>query len=304
MFNGIKDIQAGKMDDIIVLIKSISTLKMKSGEPYQKVVVRDQDGREATFIQFDAMLSLQPPAVVRARVECVKYGANVSVKIRKCTETGEYGIGAFLPKPHIEVKKSWSYIVKTVKSIKPGLGRIVCSIISENKDKFLTLPLNPAGAFARQSGILEATTKLMALAEVAAKQQNLDRDLLMAAAILYYSGHMDTVDAGYNNTVTDLMYGAAACACHKVQIKSVALAVSDGVKSEISDEDVMMLGHILTVKGNIVAPAIPEAATLKYFDRMLQEIDEMNETLANAEDAVSIDPNHFDRRLYKAHGKR
>lgn len=49
LFNGIKDIRVGKMNDIIILIKSISTLKMKSEEPYQKLTVRDRDGSEATI---------------------------------------------------------------------------------------------------------------------------------------------------------------------------------------------------------------------------------------------------------------
>lgn len=213
MFNGIKDIQVGKQDEIIVLIKSISTNKMKSGEPYQKVIVRDRDGREATFIQFDALIGIKPPAIVKARVEAVKYGANVSIKIRKCEKTD----------------------------------------ISENREKFLTLPLNPSGAFARQGGILEATVKLMAVAS--AGQHGLDRDLLMAAAALYYSGHFDTVDAGYNNTVTYLMYGPAALACHKARMKSMALAASDaGAKDGIPEDDAMTLGHILMARGGTPSP--------------------------------------------------
>ena len=180
----------------------------------------------------------------------------------------------------------------------------MCSIISENKNPFLTLPLNPTGAFARQSGILEATVKLMAVAETTAGQQGLDRDLLMAAAVLYYNWHFDTIDSGYNQTVADLMYGPSAAAAYKVQMKSMALAASEETRREISEEDAMLLGHILTARGNAVLPAIPEAAALKHLDRMAQEIDEMNETLADSEDAVSIDPNHFNRLLYKAKGMR
>lgn len=304
MFHGIKDLQVGKTDDIIVLVRSISTLKMKSGEPYQKVIVRDQDGREATFIQFDALLKITPPAVVKARVEVVKYGASVSMKIRKCTEcteTEKYGIGTFLPKPHINAKEAWSSVEKAVKSIRPGLARIVCAIISDNRNKFLSLPLNQTGAFARQSGILEATIMIMEIAEKCACTQGLDRDLLMAGAVLYYSGNFDTIDNGYNLTVADLMYGPSAVAAHKVQMKSMVLADSDEkAKNEISEEDVMMLCHILMARGNSVVPAIPEALALKHIDLMVHGIEEMNKALSDTEDMVSIDPNHFNRRLYKS----
>lgn len=305
MFNGIKDIEVGKTDDIIVLLKSISLQKSKSGSPYQKIIVRDRDGRQATFIQFDTFINIKPPAVVRARVMAVQYDSGISIRIRECAKTDECGIGPFLPKPHIEAKEAWSHVVRTVKSIRPGLGRIVCSIISENRNKFLTLPLHPSGAFARQSGILEATVKLLVLSEITAGQQGLDRDLMLAAAILYYSGHFDTVDSGYNQTVAGVMYGPSAIAAHKVQMKSMTLAASDReAKNEISQEDVLMLCHILTAGGNSVTPAIPEAAALIHLDRLLQEVDEMNESLADAEDMISVDPNHFNRFLYKAQGKR
>ena len=55
MFNSIKDISVGKLDDIIVLIKSINKLPTRAGTPYQKIVVRDMEGAEATFVKFDIL---------------------------------------------------------------------------------------------------------------------------------------------------------------------------------------------------------------------------------------------------------
>lgn len=40
------------MDEIIVLVKSITPLKGQSGN-YQKIIVRDKDGNETTFLKFD-----------------------------------------------------------------------------------------------------------------------------------------------------------------------------------------------------------------------------------------------------------
>lgn len=190
-------------------------------------------------------------------------------------------------------------------NIKPGLGRIVCSGISEKMDLFLTLPLNPTGAFARQSSILEATVKLMAVVEIAVVQQGLDRDLLMAVAVLYYRLHFKTIDSGYSKIVTNLMYGPSVAAAYNIHLKSLVLVASNGkAKYEIVEEDVIMLGHILTARGNTVNLAFPESASLKLFDRMIQEVDEMNAALVSAEDAVFIDPNHFNRLLYRSQERK
>lgn len=51
MFNSIKDISVGKLDDIIVLIMSINKLPTRAGAPYQKIVVRDMEGGRGNICQ-------------------------------------------------------------------------------------------------------------------------------------------------------------------------------------------------------------------------------------------------------------
>lgn len=299
MFQKIKDITPGKVDSIIVMIKAINTLKTRSGSPYQKVSVRDTEGDEATFLQFDVLLDFEAPAIIRATVECVQHGASLAMKMKDCVVTDEVGMDAFLPKAHIIPKEGWSAVIQTTKTIRNSLCRVLCAIIAEDKNKFLTLPLNPYGPFARQSGVLEATTKLMALAETAATTStSIDRDLLVTGALLYYIGNLNTIDEGYNFTTVDVMYGPSIAAYTRVQTKSMELiASSEDAKKDISGEDVMLLSHILAVKSGAVEPAIPEAVILKNLDKMLQETDEMVESIATAETQISTD--EFGKRVYK-----
>jgi 23S rRNA maturation-related 3'-5' exoribonuclease YhaM len=302
MYNNIKEIQPGKMDDIIVLIKSINKVMMKSGAPYQKVIVRDLDGNECTFTQFDVMLDIELPMIAKVKVDCVEYGANLNMKIKECVAVDGYSMDKFLPKAHIDSKDCWKYIAKTLKTIRNSLSRVVCGVLNDDKNRYMTLPMNPTGAFARQSGILEATTKLVSLADRTAKLQSLDRDLLVSAAILYYIGNLDTIDEGYNFTSIDLMYGAELTAYTKVQFKAKELIeASEEARAEIKGEDVMMLAHILMCKNNKTTPAIPEASVLKYLDIMLREIDEMNESLLNGDPgSIVTDNNNYNKRLYKS----
>lgn len=300
MYSCINDIKVGKMDDIIVMVKSINTLTAKNGNTYQKLVVRDREGVEETFIQFDCILDIPTPIIMKITVECSEYGANLAFKIKESIETDEFTMDDFLPKAHVNNKAEWSKIVKATKTIRPSLCRVVCAIIGEDKNRFMAFPLNPTGAFARKSGNIEATSKLMELAEVVAKQNSLDRDLIVSAAILYYNGSLETVDEGYSSTVTNLMFGPAVSGYTKVQLKAAELiAGSEEARNEIDSQDIMMLGHILAVRDGHVKPAFPEAAALAQLDKMIQEVDMMNEIINNAPEENIINANNGTCQMFK-----
>lgn len=304
MYKVINDIRTNKVDNIVVLVKSITTLRARNNTIYQKVHVRDQSGAETTFMVFDVLLEVQTPVIMEMRVECVEYGANASIKVQEAREASGYSIGSFMPKAKMDYKEGWSAVIKAIKPLNPWIGRLVCSVISENKNKFLYLPLNPIGAFARQSGNLEATVKLVNLAEAtyANNPDILDHDLMVAGALLYYSGSLDTVDEGYEHTVTDLMYGSAIASYTNVQMKMTELAASnqDFVK-EADFEKIMMLAHILVTKGGTVKPSIPEAAALMRLDTMIQEIDAMNESIIDSMDTIVMakPQGYYGKRFYK-----
>lgn len=300
MYNTISEIKVGKPGKIPVLVKSITTHRARNGVFYQKVHVRDQTGMEATFMQFDAQLDVQTPLIMEINVECTEYGANASFKIQQCAETTKYSMELFLPKANINRSDGWNKVVKMLKPLRSGICRVLCSVLSENKNKFVTLPLNPTGAFARQSGILEATIKLASLAEKTAEQdKRLDHDLMVAGALLYYCGHMETVDEGYEHTLTDLMYGSALSSYTVVQMKAAELICSsEEARSEIDSKDIMLLSHMLAVKNGMIKPAIPEASALKYLDQMIQEVDAMNNLIDAAPDVIVEDPIVRNRRLY------
>lgn len=297
MYECINDIKVGVMDDIVVLVKSINTQQMQNGTPYQKVSVRDRCGTEETFLQFDCILDIPTPIVMKMTIECVEYGSSIAFKIKECIESTDYTIKDFLPKPRIDYKKEWAKIVKITKKIRPGLSRILCSVIAEDKNKLLAYPLNPYGAFARQSGNIEATTKLAELAELTAIQNGLDVDLMLTAAVLYYNGNLETVSEGYSSTTSDVLFGSAIAAVTKVQAKVAKLMEDEAAREVIMPEDVNLLCHILASKDN-VKPAIPEASALSRLDRMIQEIDIMNESIKSSPNSSIIKPSVGNYRIY------
>ena len=70
MFNGFRDLVPGASGEITVLVKNISTMKMKNGDRCQKISVRDVDGMEMTFMKFDGLMNIELPAVMTLDIDC------------------------------------------------------------------------------------------------------------------------------------------------------------------------------------------------------------------------------------------
>ena len=96
-----------------------------------------------TQAKFDIMFDFEPPIIAKAKIECVEYGASLAIKIKECVEVDGYSIENFLPKAQIDAKEGWRKIVNETKRIRKGLSRIVCSVLAEDKTKFLSLPFKP-----------------------------------------------------------------------------------------------------------------------------------------------------------------
>ncbi len=303
MFNSLKDVIIGKQDDIIVLAKSIENRKTKTGGDYQHVTLRDTEGNEVTALKFDSILSLETPTVVKLRIEGLDYQGNLSYKILSCETVNNVSITDFLPKSRIDPNQAWKEIIDYIKEIsRPGLGRVVCALLSTETNRYKIAPLNPTGAYSRQSGLLEATLNLTKLVDLSTKIQNLDRDLMIAGSLIYYIGNLDTVDLDYNYNPNEILFGPELIGYKKIQLK-VAEMMASGKKDVVEDlvhEDVELLSHILVCRGKGIKPTIPEAVYLKNLNRIIQEIDAMNESLANATpNSVVVDNHIYNNKLYK-----
>lgn len=295
MLSNLRELEVGSSGEVVLLIKNIESATTTSGELYQRIAARDMDGNEATMLKFDSLLMFTVPVIVIATVK----RSEQSLKINKCQETDKYSMTDFLPKSHIDIKEAWKEIVEYIKELRTSLGRVVCAIIGADKMKFVTYPMNATGGFARQAGILEATLKLTKLAKQTAEELNLDKDLMIAAGLLYYIGNVDTIDSTYNYTKEDVLIGNGLMAHTKLQFKIRDIMNSDNeeAKEDIAREDFELLSHILISRYRSHPTAIAEAVCLSHLDSMIRETDSINESLLNTDnDSIVLSDK---KRLYK-----
>lgn len=301
MYQSLSELESGKDGAIIILVKNIETCKASNGSLYQKLAVRDSSGNEMTFMNFNAPVSLSTPAVIQANIRCEEFRQNISVKLTSSAPVNA-DMRAFFPKRQIVPKDCWNSLVEYLKPLRPGLRKIVSAIIMDHKTDFINLPLNPAGAFSRQCGIMEATWKLVQLADVTAKVQNLDHDLMVSAAMLYYMGKVNTVDSGYNYTKDDILTGCGLQVYNMVQMKVRDLMESDdeNTKACLEQKDIDLLCHILVSRFKGTQTAIAEAAAMRYLDEIVTSTDEVNGALLNCpSDSIVINNNsRYNHRLY------
>lgn len=287
MIKSFKEVEIGMEDNMILFIKKIENKESKLGEPFQKVYARDCEANEMVLIKFDAPITVQTPCIIKTNISCVEYNTNKSIRMGQYQELENADITPFMPKSRIDAKEYWSMIVSYIKSLRPGLARIACALIGSDRQRFSANPLYSQGSFSRQSGLMEATVKLCKLADNASEVLSLDRDLIITGSLLYYLGHLDTIDSGYNDTVADVLVGPGVSVYTKLQLFMHDILKSDNeeAKADLSKENIELLSHIILRKKD---SAIPEALVLKNLSSLLLGTEEMQDMLSDAEENTIV----------------
>lgn len=112
---------------------------------------------------------------------------------------------------------------------------------------------------------------------------SLDRDLLLAGAIVYYVGAVDLLDAAYNENPNDALIGIAVSSHDKLmQVCNYYLSLPEdadamelAMKKLIMEgqEDIRSLNHILLSRAKGIPAAIPEAMVLRHLDQIVTDVD-------------------------------
>ena len=162
------------------------------------------------------------------------------------------------------------------------------NVLTENKENFKHLPLSQSKSYARQNGVLEATLKLCKLVDGVCNQIELDRDLALSGAMLYYIGAVDTIDDAFNYTSADTLIGLGVSSYAKLmETVTKSLAAKDKVSKVIDLEEIKMVGHILLSRSKGIQTSIPEAIVLRHLDQIVTETELMENSMSDMEAGTS-----------------
>lgn len=298
MLNNIKKLEIGKQQDVKIVIKSAENAISRNGDRYQKLTVRDNNDHEAVFFNFNEEIIGKFPFVINAKVDTSEFRESTCSKILSYEIDKEAKVSDFLPKAHIDSAKAIKSLVEKTTCIRMGLRKIVGSILNEHIRAFRYFPLNKTGCFSRTSGILEATVKLTEMAEKVSDTFGLDKDLMIAGAMLYYIGKTKTIDESYNYTPDDVLLGNGLTAAMIVHDAVGNLLKDDEMKEVIHENDVRLLMHILSSRYKGVPTAIPEALALRHLDAMVTDIETMKVVQAEEKHENIVSNKDFNGRIY------
>ena len=277
---------------LTLLVKNISAIQSDAGI-YQKVLLRDQDGNERTAMKFDSLLDYNPPCLVNATIKGGDY-----LRLVSC-EAADGAVEDYLPHAEIDVKAYWSEFNSYMRMIRPGLARICCYIAANYRNDFINRPLKVKGAFARTSGLFEATVKLMRLAVNVAPVVSADTDLCVAAAALAYIGDLKSVNTGFAISKTSVLIseGARSYAVFSAAVND--LMENDAAREDIEQEDLDSLGHAILTRGRYAMPLTLEAEVIRDLDLLVKGTEERRESMKGSASGSMVEaPGYRDINYY------
>ena len=174
-------------------------------------------------------------------------------------------------------------------------------VLSANSTEFKVKALGPYKAFSRRNGILEATVKLTKLADFTSQLLNLDRDLMLAGAMMYYVGYIDCMDDAFNITADDILIGTGTNAANRIktQVQKILSGNDEQLKMSVDMTDVKLLCHMVMSRYKGIQPATAEAYALRYLDAMITEVDSVETALSGYESGSIITPLYGYGKLLK-----
>lgn len=267
----------GTQQTLDVLVTRVLMKTSRNDSQYQQLIVRDIDGVEVKINHFDNILAYNLPVVLTITVQVDEYQGNKTFSTKSVAQS-QADIRDFMPKGTIDVQKTYKAICKLLQDMaktRPSLSRIVCEVL-KNENRFKIAAMNPDGAYARPSGVLEATYKLITMASIVTQIMGLDKDLMMAGACLYYIGYIDTVTEQYTATDEAVLLGATVITSAKVY-NAVKRLEENGAK-ELVPEDSKLLLSILNPAGSGTTN-FPEATALRCLSNLILNVEDQVDRL-------------------------
>ncbi len=190
---------------------------------------------------------------------------------------------SFYPSPEVERKAVWMEFTEAIKKIEDGeLAAIVRLFALELRDNS-THPLTADSCFSRQVGLLEATV-LLVRAVTPYLEKGYNDDLLLAGAVLYYSGALKSVNEDYTATIYSALLGTGYLGNDLITRYVAEVNAGDsGIKCDPYSTKILALQHSIMSRSTCSLPATPEALILRKIDDLNCALDGMNQMLRDME---------------------
>lgn len=284
------NLETGSNGIIPILVKGIQENVAANGQPYQSITASDMNGNVKKLSIFKNLFKeIKTPFIIEANVRADLYMGSKTFLIMSYNTKTDLKISDFKPKSEVNPTKVWNEIIKMINTIKDeGLCRFICRVLVNNKKAFQEKPFDSI-VFNRINGLMEATYRLMKLADgVAGTIPYLDRDLMLAAASVYYIGQVNSTDEEFNPTMQDVLLGAGVLSLKEIIKADISFQESPEGK-DINKDKIILLEHIVMARYKGQYASIPESIALQNLDALLQETEEVHDVTKEIADNGYVD---------------
>ena len=290
-------LEIGKRMKTPIFIETAQTADARNGGKYQRLIVRDTDGEK---IKMNSFLKperfVEEKAIIDAVIEAGEYEGNKTYTL-KDWDPSDKPRSSFIPKAKIDIEATWKQISSLIKTIKDErYCRLACKVITNELAVFTHAPLTASDEYSRNGGLMEATYKLMQLADSTATTMGYDRDLMLSAAAVYYSGSTMMVDNDYQPTREVALKGFDIAAHDKLVVAHHMIPED----KQLDEESFEIFDNILLSRYQGKPVATKEAFALKMLDSIItvgERCDSLTEGLKEGSFMKETDARMWYRRM-------
>lgn len=287
----IGELREGERINEIYLCKQKQTAVTKAGKPYESLVLQDKTGTLDAKVWEPSSQGIEDCDAmdyINVMGDVTSYNGSLQLnvkRIRKASE-GEYEPKDYLPVSAYDTDEMYRELQGYVKSIgNPYLRELTGALFLEDEDFAKRFKFHSAAKSVHHGfvgGLLEHTLGVTRLCDFFAKQYPmLNRDLLLAAAMLHDIGKLEELSVFPENDYTDegQLLGHIAMGMEIVGMR--IRAIPDFPRKLSNELKHCILAHHGELEyGSPKKPALAEAVALNFADNMDAKMETLKEALA------------------------
>ncbi|SHH28406.1 3'-5' exoribonuclease YhaM family protein [Thermosipho atlanticus] len=306
--------------EIIVKVKSKRLMENKNGQKYLLLTFEDKTGILRAIDWFNAETNdskVNVGNIIRTSGKVVVYDGRLQFNLLQDSpvivlKEGEYSIDRFVMEAKRSIDEIMDEIKKLIDSIKNvHLKRLLNEFFERDESFLKKFKSVPAGAKVHHNyvgGLAEHSSTVAQLCDSVCKTyKNLDRDLLIAGALLHDIGKINdykVTSKGIEITTQGELIGHIVSGYEMVKVKVKKMKVPEDISTKLLH---MIISHHGELEwGSPVVPKTPEAYVLHMIENMDSKLNRIfaikeKELEGNPEkDWSDYDPN-LGRRFYLKH---
>ena len=273
----IKDIQEAGAVDSLFLVKEMSQYETKAGKPYLRLILMDNTGEVPAMIWENAQQLAplcQPGKIGRFVGQSLSYKGSMQLKVVKVKEVNDADVDLdqFMPTTShnmVEMLEELSALIKSVNE--PHLRELLLSFANDRElwTLFGRAPAAKSMHHAYIGGLLEHTLGICrAVDAIAPLYPGIDRDLLMAGAVLHDMGKVKE----FSFEVPPFNYSDQGRLLGHMTICQEMLRQKVATLADFPEHTALLLQHLILSHhgrydyGSPVLPMTREAMVLNFLD--------------------------------------